>query len=221
MTAELDLAAIYDRRFAGEAKFRTAMWRVLCRRFFQRYIDERATVLEIGAGHCEFINNIGAARRVAVDLSPDTPRYAAAGVEVIVSVSTTLSAIGNHTVDVVFVSNLFEHLSRSEILATLRELNRVLVPHGRLLVLQPNIRYCYRDYWMFFDHITPLDDRSLIEALQLTGFVPVTVIPKFLPFTTKSALPKSLTLLRIYLAVPLLWRMFGAQAFIVARPSGS
>lgn len=219
MSSELDLAAVYHRRFAGEADFRTGMWRVLCRRFFQRYVDERATVLEIGAGHCEFINNIGAARKVAVDLSTDTPRYAAAGVEVITSASTDLSAVGDHSVDIAFASNLFEHLSRPEILATLRELNRVLVPQGRLLILQPNIRYCYRDYWMFFDHITPLDDRSLIEALQMAGFVPVTVITKFLPFTTKGSLPRSLTLLRIYLAVPLLWRMFGAQSFIVARPS--
>ncbi|HEV3485742.1 MAG TPA: hypothetical protein VG106_10065 [Vicinamibacterales bacterium] len=143
-----DLAAVYDRRFAGEAEFRSAMWRVLCREFFQKYVDAGATVLEVGAGHCEFINNIAAARRI----------------------------------------------------------------------LQPNIRFCYRDYWMFFDHITPLDDRSLSEALRLAGFEPGEIIERFLPFTTKSSLPKSLTLLRIYLKIPLLWRLFGAQSFFTAHP---
>ncbi len=207
----LDLATIYDHRFAGEARFRVGMWRVLCRRFFQRYIDERATVLEIGAGHCEFINNIAAGRKLAVDLNPETRSHAAPGIEVITGPSTALSGVTDHSIDVAFASNVFEHLSRADILATLHELHRVLVPHGRVLILQPNIRYCYRDYWMFFDHITPLDDRSLIEALRLAGFAPVTVIRRFLPFTTKSAFPRSLALLRVYLAVPLLWRLLGAQ----------
>ncbi|HEX6179272.1 MAG TPA: class I SAM-dependent methyltransferase [Thermoanaerobaculia bacterium] len=218
MSSGTDLAGMYDRRFAGEARFRVAMWRVLCQKFFQRYVDRSATVLEVGAGHCEFINNIEAARKIAVDLSNDTPHYAAAGVQVVQTASTDLSAVAGGTADVAFASNFFEHISKPDILATLRELRRVLRPDGKLLILQPNIRYCARDYWMFFDHITPLDDSSLIEALELCGLEAVEVIRRFLPFTTKSALPKSLALLRIYLAVPLLWRLFGAQSFIVARP---
>lgn len=217
MTEDLDLAAVYDRRFAGEAAFRDAMWKVLCRRFFQRYVDRDAVVVEVGAGHCEFINNIAARRKIAVDLSTDTPNYAAHGVEVLTTPSTELGAIADGSVDVAFASNFFEHLGRSEILVTLKELRRILAPHGRLLVLQPNIRYCHRDYWMFFDHITPLDDRSLVEALQMTGFTPIEVIPRFLPFTTKGRLPNSLALLKIYLSVPLLWRFFGAQAFVAAE----
>ena len=219
MSSPLDLPGLYERRFTGEAAFRNSMWRILCRSFFQKYIDPRATVVEVGAGHCEFINHITAARRIAVDLSTDTAHYAAPGVEVVTTASTDLAAIPDGSADVAFASNFFEHLSRPDILTTFRELKRVLAPNGRLLILQPNIRYCYRDYWMFFDHITPLDDRSLIEALEMSGFSPVQVISRFLPFTTKSALPKSLLLLRIYLAVPVLWRLLGAQAFVVARPT--
>jgi SAM-dependent methyltransferase len=221
MSAPVDLPGLYERRFTGEAAFRNSMWRILCRSFFQKHVDPRATVVEVGAGHCEFINHITAARRIAVDLSTDTKHYAAPGVEVVTTASTDLSAISDGTADVAFASNFFEHLSRPDILATLREVKRVLTPNGRLLILQPNIRYCYRDYWMFFDHITPLDDRSLVEALEMSGFSPVTVIARFLPFTTKSALPKSLLLLRIYLAIPLFWRILGAQAFVVARPTQS
>jgi SAM-dependent methyltransferase len=218
MSSNADLPGLYERRFAGEDAFRNSMWRILCRTFFQKYIDPGATVVEVGAGHCEFINQIGAARRIAVDLSTDTANYAAPGVEVVTSASTDLSAIENGSADVAFASNFFEHLSRPDILSTLRELRRVLRPDGRLLILQPNIRYCYRDYWMFFDHITPLDHHSVVEALEMSGFAPVQVIARFLPFTTKSALPKSLLLLRIYLALPILWRFLGAQSFIVARP---
>jgi ubiquinone/menaquinone biosynthesis C-methylase UbiE len=220
-SSKIDLPGLYGRRFAGDAEFRNAMWSVLCRSFFQKYVGNARTIVEVGAGHCEFINNIAATRRIAVDLSTDTPRHAAAGVEVITAPSTDLSAIPDGTADVAFASNFFEHLTRPDILATLRELRRVLTPGGRLLILQPNIRYCARDYWMFFDHITPLDDYSLVEALEMCGFTPQKVIRRFLPFTTKSALPKSLLFVRIYLAVPLLWRIFGAQSFIVAGASNA
>lgn len=217
MSPELDVAAVYDRRFAGEAAFRDAMWKVLCSRFFQRYVDRDAVVMEVGAGHCEFINNIAARRKIAVDLSMDTPNYAHPNVEVVTTSAADLRAIPDGSVDVAFASNFFEHLSRDEIVLTLRELRRTLSERGRLLVLQPNIRYCYRDYWMFFDHVTPIDDRSLVEVLQMTGFAPVHLIRRFLPFTTKGRLPSSLALLKIYLAVPLLWRFFGAQTFVVAK----
>jgi len=217
MTDELNLAEVYERRFSGEAAFRNSMWQILCRTFFQRWVDPNAVVVEVGAGHCEFINNISARRKIAVDLSTDTPNWANRDVEVVTAPSTDLSAIPDGSADVAFASNFFEHLTRSDILATMRELRRILGDTGRLLILQPNIRYCYRDYWMFFDHITPLDDYSLVEALELSGFTPVKVIRRFLPFTTKGRLPSSLLLLKIYLAVPLLWRFFGAQSFVVAK----
>jgi len=87
-------------------------------------------------------------------------------------------------------------------------------------VLQPNVRYCARDYWQFFDHITPVDDRALAEAFAATGFDVVKTIPRFLPYTTKSRLPTSPALVRLYLKLPLAWRFLGAQSFMVATPSG-
>jgi SAM-dependent methyltransferase len=217
MSGEFDLPRLYERRFAGDAEFRNAMWKLLCERFFQKYIDPATTVLEIGAGHCEFINHIAARRRIAVDLSTDTAGHAAPDVEVLTAPSTNMDQIADGSVGVAFASNFFEHLTRADIVATMRELHRVLVPGGRVLILQPNIRFCPRDYWMFFDHITPLDDRSVVEALEMTGFTPEKVIARFLPFTTKSHLPKSITLLNLYLRIPLLWRVLGAQSFIAAR----
>jgi len=83
--------------------------------------------------------------------------------------------------------------------------------------IQPNIRYCYKDYWMFFDHITQLDDRSLSEVLEITGFEIVECKPRFLPYTTKCRLPKLLIFVKIYLKFPILWRIFGKQCFIYAK----
>jgi len=62
---------------------------------------------------------------------------------------------------------------------------------------------------MFFDHITPLDDRSLCEILEIIGFKIVECKSKFLPYTTKSRLPKSTILLKIYLKIPILQKIFG------------
>ena len=176
-------------------------------------------VLDLAAGHCEFVNNIRAGHRIAVDLNPDVALHAAAGVQAHVLRSDDLAGIEGQSVDVVFISNFFEHISREAILATLVEVGRVLRPGGQLLVLQLNVRYCARDYWQFFDHITPVDDRALCEALAATGYEVILDIPRFLPYTTKSRLPSGPALVKLYLRVPLAWRVLGAQAFLVATPT--
>lgn len=213
------LETIYRRRFGREVAFRNKMWSALCRRFFQRFISTNATVLEVGAGYCEFINNIQAKHKLALDLNPDTARYAAPGVQVIQSSSTDMSAISSGLIDIAFASNFFEHITRDDILSTMREVARVLKPNGRFLILQPNIRYCWRDFWMFFDHITPLDQYSLTEALEMSGFRPVRTIVRFLPYTTQGKLPASMLLIQIYLTFPILWRFIGQQTFVVAELS--
>jgi SAM-dependent methyltransferase len=129
----------------------------------------------------------------------------------------TVLDVADGSIDVVFASNFFEHIDRPTILAVMAEAHRVLRPGGRFLVLQPNIRFCARDYWMFFDHITPIDDRALVEAFALSEFEVTTVVPRFLPFTTKSRLPRSARIVRAYLAFPPAWRLLGKQSFLLAE----
>jgi SAM-dependent methyltransferase len=217
MTISVETEVIYKRRFGPDLAFRRRMWQVLCTRFFQRYVPAQSTVLEVGAGYCEFINSIKAKHKIAVDMNPDTRLYAHPDVRVVETSSVDLSAVDTGSVDVAFASNFFEHLTRDDIVLTMREVARVLRPEGRFLILQPNIRYCARDFWMFFDHITPLDQYSLAEALEISGFRIVRCIERFLPFTTKSKLPKSLWLVGAYLRIPLLWRLLGQQTFVVAE----
>lgn len=211
------LETIYKRRFGPDLTFRARMWEILCRRYFQRFIAPSGTVLEVGAGYCEFINSIQAAHKIAVDLNPDTARYANPDIDVFQTSSTDMQAIASGSVDAVFASNFFEHITRDDILSTMREVARVLRPNGRFLVLQPNIRFCWRDFWMFFDHITPLDHHSLTEALEMSGFHAVRTVVRFLPYTTQGQLPKSLFMVHVYLTFPILWRFFGQQTFIVAE----
>lgn len=213
------LKRLYHARFSEETMRRDRVWQVLCSRFFQGWIPEDSTVLDLAAGHCEFINNISAARRIAVDLNPDVALRAGTGVETVVARSDQLDAIADGSVDRVFISNFFEHLPREAILSTLTEVRRVLRADGLLLLLQPNIRYVRSEYWQFFDHITAIDDRAMLEAFEHTGYDVVKNIPRFLPFTTKGKLPTGPALVRAYLKFPLAWRFLGGQAFMVARPA--
>ncbi|HOJ40749.1 MAG TPA: hypothetical protein PKX93_05440 [bacterium] len=54
----MNLKELYWRRFAGRQENRQKIWARLCQDFFQRFIRESDRVLDVGAGYCEFINNI-------------------------------------------------------------------------------------------------------------------------------------------------------------------
>jgi SAM-dependent methyltransferase len=213
-----DIDKLYQLRFPDHALARKyAIWKVLCEHYFNRYVAPTDTVVDIGAGYCEFINNIVAQRKIAVDLNPDVRRFAKPDVEVINASCTTIRELAGDSVDVVFMSNFLEHLPSKElILDTFRECRRVLRRGGRVIVLQPNIRFLGGEYWDYFDHHIALTDRSLVEGLQWAGLVPTIVIPRFLPYTTKSRLPQAPWLVAAYLKLPLAWRVFGKQALVVA-----
>lgn len=217
MNRESHLKRIYAERFDEEARRRKArVWRVLCRHFFQRYVRPEDTVLDLGAGYCEFINSIKCRERIAVDGNPDLARCAAPGVRVVLATSSHLVEVADSSVDVVFCSNFLEHLAdKAEVLSLVAECYRVLRPGGRLLVLQPNIRAVGGRYWDFFDHHVPLTERSLTEAFALVGLEVREARARFLPYTTVSALPQHPFLVRLYLLFPPVHRLLGGQAWVV------
>ena len=130
----------------------------------------------------------------------------------------TLSAVPDASFDVVFVSNFLEHLEDSAaVLGLLRAIRSKLRPGGRVVILQPNFRYIGAAYFDFIDHRVVLTDTSLREALEVTGFRVVRLIKRFLPYTSKSRLPKSPWMVRLYLRIPLLWRLMGGQTLAVAE----
>lgn len=216
---ESELADLYRERFtAAELRLKKPIWEVLCSRVFQKYIEPTDTVLDLGAGTCEFINAIRCGEKIAVDINPDTAQHVT-DARFVQAPSTDLSPVARASVDVVFASNLFEHLpDKTAVLATLRECHRILHPTGRLIILQPNLRYLPGRYWDYFDHHTPLTHHSMVEALGLAGFRPVRIVPRFLPYTLKhTRLPRSAVFLRLYLRLPMLWPLFGRQMLIVAH----
>lgn len=206
-------AGYFATRFPRDAR-RAAVWQSICE-YLQPFVPPTGTVLELGAGYCDFINGVRARRRLALDIHDEVLRAAATGVEAHVGSCTRLDFLDADSVDVVFASNLLEHLELPDVMATVREVWRVLKPEGRLLLLQPNFRFAYREYFDDYTHRTVFTDRSLPDLLTASGFGIMRVEPRFLPFSLRGGLPACGWLVTAYLRSP--WRPWAGQMLAVAR----
>lgn len=215
----MELEKLYRHRFdEQDLPAKKAVWKVLCDHFFSSYVRPQDVVVDVGAGYCEFINQIKARRRIAVDLNARVSEFAAPGVEWLRESCTELGSIADNSVDVVFMSNFLEHLpSKQVVLDTLATTRRILRQGGLAIIPQPNIRLLPGKYWDYFDHHTALTDKSLVEAVTMLDMQPVRVIARFLPYTTKSVLPQWPWLVKLYLRLPLAWWLLGKQSLVVAK----
>jgi SAM-dependent methyltransferase len=208
--------AYLESRFTPDPR-RDAVWRHIGR-YLSRWWSPDAAVLDVGAGYCSFSNSIAAGRRVAVDIHDELERHAAPGVECVQASATDLAALSDESFDVVFASNLLEHLSRDQIMEALAEFRRVLRPGGKVILLQPNYRLRPAEYFDDYTHLTPLSDRSLADVLTVAGFDLVQVQPRFLPLTVKSRGGRLSFLVPMYLRLP--WRPLAGQMLLVGRRDG-
>ncbi|NYG57907.1 SAM-dependent methyltransferase [Nocardioides daedukensis] len=215
-----DVEAIYRNRFSErDLANKRILWAELVAGFFQRFIPLDATVVDLGAGNCEFINSVSAKRRLAVDLNPDCTKHADSGVEVLTTRSDKMTELADGSVDTIFTSNFFEHLqTKGDLMSTLHECRRVTSPGGLIIVMMPNIRWLPGRYWDYLDHHLPLTDVSMAEALELSGYEVVEQIGRFLPYTVKDArFEVRPFMIRAYLSVPFVWRFLGKQMLVVGR----
>lgn len=216
LTAELQ--NIYETRFAPTHAYRNEVWKVLTAAFFQRLIPPNAAVLDLGCGYGEFINNITSGAKYGMDLNPDAARYLSRDVRLLAQDCSAPWAMPNDSLDVVFTSNFFEHLPDKRALSrTLYQAHRCLRRGGKLIAMGPNVRALPGQYWDFFDHHIALTERSLSEALRIAGFNITRSVARFLPFTLVDAPRYPLFTLRVYLALPIAWKVFGRQFLVVAE----
>ena len=120
----------YKSRFTPDPR-RDALWQTLWRAFFCHRVPPNACVLDLGSGYGQFINNVVARRRIAIDSWPDFAAHLAPGVEAITGNVTDLSMIEDGAVDFAFASNLFEHLTQTQLASTLFALSKKLAPPAR------------------------------------------------------------------------------------------
>lgn len=214
----MELKKLYWERFCRNQEIRLRIWKVLCKYFFQQFIEYDDVVLDLGAGYCEFINNINCREKHAVDFNENVAGYALPNVKIVIRDATDLSIFPSEYFNKVFMSNFLEHLSsKDDLIKVVSEVFRILKKGGEILILSPDILYVKEHYWDFLDHYIPLTHNAIKETLLLSNFRIKVLIPKFLPYSTLSRFPKNYLLVKMYLKLPPLWFIFGKQMFIVAE----
>jgi cyclopropane fatty-acyl-phospholipid synthase-like methyltransferase len=182
---------------------RRVLWQTLAACVFQRHIAADATVLDLGAGYGEWINAIRARKRMAVDVWDGMLDHLDDGVEGLITSVTDLSAIADDSVDHVFSSNCFEHLSSEDMARCLVQVKRKMKRGATLDIIQPNFRYCFREYFDDYTHVTIYTDVGLSDLLVSNGFTVTHRARRFLPLSLKSGFPVHPLLIRLYLWSPL------------------
>lgn len=195
---------------------RAVIWRVIAD-YLSTYVPATAHVLEIGAGYCDWINSVRAARKLALDVWPDLPNHVAPDVQPIVhDLSTGLPTWASHSFDVVLASNVLEHFEPDAVSRLVGEIFEGLQKNGRFIIIQPNFRYAYQHYFDDYTHRSIFTDVSLPNLLRSRGFAIETVQARFLPYSMRQRrVPVRAWLVRAYLHSPI--RPFAGQMLVIGR----
>ena len=190
-----------DKYFETRYKYdkdRSSVWMAICE-YLQTFIDSQGTTVDLGAGYCDFINNINSKKKIAVDMNFDSLNYCHPNVKFIKAKVYKISKIKNLSVDTIFASNLLEHLNDEELELLIIEFKRILKRGGKIILIQPNYKYAYKDYFDDYTHKKVFSHISIVDFFVSHNFTLSKLFPKFMPFSLKSRLPKSYLLTKIYL----------------------
>jgi 2-polyprenyl-3-methyl-5-hydroxy-6-metoxy-1,4-benzoquinol methylase len=130
----------YNTRYTFD-KGRKRIWMVICH-YLQKYIPTDAAVMDIGAGYCNFINNIKGGTKYTVDCNTNSKSFYNADIHFM---NTGINDIDTkNKVDVIFISNLLEHLNDVQLDNLFSKLSVLLNPNGKTILIQPNYYYASR-----------------------------------------------------------------------------
>lgn len=197
-----------------EFRGRRRVWRSIAR-YVRRDAPNVETLIELGTGYGDFVNEFPADKKIAFDLNPEMRAYIDPSVDLRIEDATTLASISNESVDLIFASNFLEHLEGEEIDTLLGRCFEVLRPGGRLILIQPNHRLCAEHYFDDPTHRTIFDDANIKQWLERHRLRICRLVPGFLPFSMNGRLPKSGILTWLYLISP--WKPLAAQMYVVAE----
>jgi methyltransferase family protein len=174
-------------------------------------------VLDPAAGRGEFIGAVPAQETWAVD-EVSYPQAAHKPDTTVITASIMEAELPAEHFDGVFVSNFLEHLRDQEAIASfLEKMHAAMADGGRIAIMGPNYRYCADEYWDCADHYVALTHVAIAEHLYAAGFEPERIVPRYLPYSFRGVLPPSQTLTRLYLKLPLAWRLLGKQFLVIGR----
>jgi SAM-dependent methyltransferase len=209
---------IYKLRFSGQEEYRKEIWRILVKNFFSKWIPRDATVLDLGCGYGEFINNIEKCERHGMDLNPDSLDYLNRTVVFHEQDCSSPWPFPKESLDLIFTSNFFEHLPDKQSLnQTIANAKASLKKGGAIMALGPNISCLNGKYWDFWDHHIALSHESLAELFEIHDLKIEKAIARFLPYNMTRVKKRPFFLVKAYLKLPFIWPLLGKQFFIVAK----
>jgi SAM-dependent methyltransferase len=208
---------LYEYRFRGIPQAtRTAAWEEIAAHVY-RELGSPDRVLDPAAGRGEFVNAVAAGERWAVDAVAYAEGTHAPGVKVVVS-DIFAADLPRDYFGGVWVSNFLEHLLTQDAVAEfLEKMRGVLRPGGRIAIMGPNFRYCADEYFDCADHTLIFTHLAIAEHVYAAGFEPLRIVPRFLPYSFRGALPAGRSLVRGYLRTPVVWPLLGKQFLVVAE----
>jgi len=212
---------IYQHRFKGvDKEAKQAVWNEISS-WIYRKMGEPRRVLDPAAGEMEFLKSVMAPEKWGVDLQePSAEQLSVMSKEGIRFIHGDIfnANLPQDYFDGVFISNFLEHLhSPEEIQMLLTRLHACLKPGGVLTIMGPNFKYCSADYFDCADHRLALTHISVEEFLYSSHFQIEETFARFLPYSFRSKLPASPALVKLYLKLPIVWRILGKQFLIFAR----
>ncbi len=168
------------------------------KRIWGEFGSEGKVVVDLGCGKGAYLAFFGD-NAVGVDISkPNLEACRAKGLSVVEGDLNGTLPFKNESVDIVLASHVIEHL-RSPLLF-LEETNRVLKPHGFLILAVPNEQglVCWKYPYFFSDdkHLYGLTVANTKALLGAVGFTVQKILPDFhTALTIKLRLTKPLSLL--------------------------
>ncbi len=105
----------------------------------------------------------------------------------------------DNQLDIVFASNVFEHISKNDISSYMNKIQALLKPGGKLIIIQPNFNRCYRNYYDDYTHVAAYTETGMKDLFTAFQFNILFSHPGYLPFSMKSLLPKSYYLTKLFL----------------------
>lgn len=193
---------------------RALVWKEIVR-FLESRFELGDNVLDAGCGYGDFISNVKAARRFAVDLDEEMIRHLPEDVEFKQGSITEIDKyFPAESMDFIFSSNVLEHLSREKIDHFFKAALTLLKTNGLLGILMPNYKRAYREYFDDYTHVTPISDVALVDWLTASGFTEVFQHPGFMPFSMKGK-QVPIIFVKAWLMSP--WKPGGKQMLVIVR----
>ena len=184
-------------------------------KFLKLAEDQDICCVDIGAGRCEFINNLKVNNRFAIDNDIEFLKHIDKDV---VAICGDWRKILEHKgkFNLVWSSNFLEHLNLEEAHLFLDSIKSILTLEGKLILMLPNFRLSHRGgYFDDWDHKLILTDKSIESLLEFHGYTVEKIYRKFLPLSVKSKLSKLDFLIPIYLRSP--YKPKAGQMLIIAK----